>query len=79
METVAHEEVVHELADLLIARYGERAASHAKHQSLIAARRAEQRTMEAWRWIADAVERTWQTEPAREGQGQCQVPRPHWW
>lgn len=60
---IEHDSVVHELADLLIARYGERAASHAKHQSLKAAQRDEQLTMEAWRWIADAVEQVWRAEP----------------
>jgi hypothetical protein len=58
-----HDTMVHELADLLIARYGERAASHAKHQSLKAAQRDEQRKMEAWRWIAEAVEQAWKGEP----------------
>ncbi|MGO8916307.1 MAG: hypothetical protein ACLQJR_10400 [Stellaceae bacterium] len=60
---IEHDSVVHELAELLIERYGERAASHAKHQSLIAARHDEQRTMEAWRWIAEAVEQVWKAEP----------------
>ena len=58
-----HDSLIHELASLLIARYGERAASHAKHQSLKAAHRDEQRTMEAWLWIADAVEQVWRAEP----------------
>ncbi|MGO8920611.1 MAG: hypothetical protein ACLQJR_32360 [Stellaceae bacterium] len=60
---IEHDSVVHELAELLIERYGERAASHAKHQSLRAAYRDEQRMMEAWRWIADAVEHVWKAEP----------------
>jgi len=55
--------VVDELAQLLIARYGERAASHARHQSLKAAYRREQRATDAWRWIADAVEQIWRAEP----------------
>jgi hypothetical protein len=62
---IEHENVVHELAILLVARYGERAASHAKHESLKAARRHEPGQMEAWRWIADAVEQIWKTEPAQ--------------
>jgi hypothetical protein len=60
---IEHDGVVRELADLLIARYGERAASHAKHQSLKAAQRDEHRTREAWCWIADAVEQVWRAEP----------------
>jgi hypothetical protein len=60
---IEHDSVVNELAQLLIARYGERAASHAKHQSLKAAWRQEARATEAWRWIAVAVEEIWRTEP----------------
>ena len=60
---IEHDSVVDELAHLLIARYGERAASHAKHQSLKAAQRRATRAMEAWRWIAATVEQIWRTEP----------------
>lgn len=60
-----HKNVVQELAILLVARYGERAASHAKHESLKAAHRDEPAQMEAWRWIADAVEQIWKTEPVQ--------------
>jgi len=62
---IEHKNVVQELAILLVARYGERAASHAKHESLKAARRDELGQMEAWRWIADAVEQIWKTEPVQ--------------
>jgi hypothetical protein len=55
---------IHDLAELLIARYGERAASFATHQSLKAGHRGEQRMMEAWRSIADVTERVWKVEPA---------------
>ena len=60
---IEQDSVVTEIAHLLIERYGERAASHAKHQSLKAACRQETRAMEAWRWIAVAVEQIWRTEP----------------
>jgi hypothetical protein len=60
---IEHDTVVNELADLLIARYGERAASHARYQSLKAAQRDERHSMEAWRWIAEAVEQVWRAEP----------------
>ena len=60
---IENDSVVNEIALLLIERYGERAASHAQHQSLKAARRHETRAMEAWRWIAVAVEQIWRTEP----------------
>ena len=60
---IEHDSVIHELAQLLIERYGERAASHATHQSLKAAQRRETRAMEAWRWIAATVEQIWRTEP----------------
>ena len=59
-----HDREIHELAELLIARHGERAASYATHQSLKAAQRGDQRTMQAWRWIADTAEQVWKVEPA---------------
>jgi hypothetical protein len=58
-----HNHEIHELAELLIARRGERAASYAKYQSLTASHRGEQRMMEAWRSIADVAERVWKVEP----------------
>jgi hypothetical protein len=60
---IEHDTVVYELADLLIARYGERAASHARLQSLKAAQRDDPRVTEAWRWIAEVVEELWRAEP----------------
>jgi hypothetical protein len=57
---------IQELAALLIERYGERAASHARYQSLKAAWRGEQRKMEAWRWIADAIDQLWRAGPTSE-------------
>jgi hypothetical protein len=54
---------IHEIAELLIARRGERAASYATYQSLRAGHRGEQRMMEAWRSIADVTERVWKVEP----------------
>jgi hypothetical protein len=58
-----HDHEIHELAELLIARQGERATTFATHQSLKAGHRGEQRMMEAWRSIADAAERVWTVEP----------------
>lgn len=69
---IEHKNVIEELAVLLVQRYGERAASHAKHQSLKAARRDEPGQMEAWLWIANAVEQIWKTEPT---QRTVEVPR----
>jgi hypothetical protein len=54
---------VYELAQLLIARHGERATSYATHQSLKARHRGERRMMEVWRWIADTAEQVWKVEP----------------
>jgi hypothetical protein len=54
---------IHELAELLIERHGERATTFATHQSLKAGHRGEQRLSEAWRWIADAAEQVWKVEP----------------
>jgi hypothetical protein len=59
-----HDHEIHEIAELLIARRGERAASYAKYQSLSAGHRGERRMMEAWRSIADVAERVWKVEPA---------------
>jgi hypothetical protein len=59
-----HDHEIHELAELLIARRGERATSYATHQSLKASHRGEQRMSEAWRSIADVAERVWKVEPA---------------
>ncbi len=64
--SIDYNRAIHELADLLIERYGERAASHARYQSLKAAQRGEQRKMEAWRWIADAIEQLWRAGPKSE-------------
>jgi hypothetical protein len=69
---IEHKNVVQELAILLVQRYGERAASHAKHQSLKAARRDEPGQMEAWLWIANAVEQIWKLEPAQRS---AEVPQ----
>jgi hypothetical protein len=59
-----HDSEIHDLAELLIARRGERAASYATYQSLSAGHRGEQRMSEAWRSIADVAERVWKVEPA---------------
>jgi len=51
----SHDHEVSEIAELLIARYGERAASHASLQALKARSMGLPLHMEAWRWIAEAV------------------------
>ena len=61
-----HDREILELAELLIARHGERATSYATHQSLKAGHRGDLRTMVAWRWIADATEHVWKVEPVRQ-------------
>jgi hypothetical protein len=61
-----HDREIHELAELLIARCGERARSYATHQSFEAGHRGEQRTMEAWLRIADAADQVWRVEPVRQ-------------
>jgi len=53
---------VREIADLLIARYGERAASHARLQALKARDRGEPPRTEAWESIANAVIREMRAE-----------------
>jgi hypothetical protein len=57
---------IRELAELLVARHGERATTFAKFQSLKAGYRGERRTMEAWRSIADVAERVWKVEPVKQ-------------
>ncbi|HXZ01055.1 MAG TPA: hypothetical protein VEI03_13725 [Stellaceae bacterium] len=54
---------IYELAEMLIARHGERAASYATHQSLKARHRGEHGMMEAWRSIATTAEHVWKIEP----------------
>jgi len=56
---------VQEIAELLIARYGERAASHASLQALKARREGQALHQEAWEWITDAVVRAMRTEERR--------------
>jgi hypothetical protein len=50
----------------LISRYGEQAAAYASHQALKARRRGDQRLMDAWNWIAGAVNEVLRTEPEEE-------------
>jgi hypothetical protein len=50
-----HDASVREIAEVLIAHYGERAASHASLQALKARQRGESRKVEVWERIADAV------------------------
>ena len=54
MET-NHDAILREIAELLIARYGERAASHASLQALKARQMGLSLHMEAWKWIAQAI------------------------
>jgi hypothetical protein len=61
-----YDQEIRELADLLIERYGERAASHARYQALKAAQSGEERKTEAWRWIADAIDQLWRSGPSSE-------------
>lgn len=51
----AHSASITEIAELLIASYGERAANHAALQAAKARNHGEARLMEAWEWIANAV------------------------
>jgi len=53
-----------ELAYLLIERYGLRAATYARYQSLNAARHNQKHIMETWRRIANAADQVWRLEPA---------------
>jgi len=54
---------VRNIADLLIARYGERAISYASHQALVARKAGATRRMEAWRQIAGAALQVLRAEP----------------
>jgi hypothetical protein len=56
------------IAKLLISRYGEQAYAHASHQALKARERGNRRHMEAWRWIAGAVQELLRAEPEEEEQ-----------
>jgi hypothetical protein len=57
------------IAKLLIARYGVKAHAHAAHQALKARERGDERTMNAWRRIAVAVEELLRSEPEDENAG----------
>jgi hypothetical protein len=63
-----HNHEVQELATMLIARYGERAVSYASYQALRARYSGEQRKMEAWGWISDAVTELWRAGPSVDDQ-----------
>lgn len=63
INSTKYDREIYELAELLIARRGQRAASYATHESLKAHHRGEQRMTEAWRSIANTVEKVWKTEP----------------
>jgi hypothetical protein len=58
-----HQKDVRDLAKLLISRYGEQAAAYASHQALKARQRGDPRVMEAWRWIASAIDEVLRSEP----------------
>ena len=64
MSTVPdHNKDIRDLAKLLISRYGEQASAYASHQALKARQRGDQRVMDAWRWIAGAIEEVLRSEP----------------
>ena len=52
------------LAELAIARYGERASAYASLQVLKARYQRQARVMEAWQRIADAVQQIFRAEPS---------------
>jgi len=54
---------VRKIAELLIVRYGERAASHATLQALKARQGRESEYREVWESVAAAVARSLRTEP----------------
>jgi hypothetical protein len=54
---------IHDVAKLLISRYGERAYAHAIHQALKARETADKRRQEAWRRIAVTVREVLRAEP----------------
>lgn len=52
------------LAELAIARYGERASAYASLQVLKARYQRQPRVMDAWQRIADAVQQIFRAEPS---------------
>ncbi len=75
------------LAEILIARFGVRAPSYAVLQALKARCRGQQRTMEIWHRIADAIPNILRTDPnwatpAKRPDSPFTVsrapPPPHW-
>jgi hypothetical protein len=53
----------HELAKLLISRYGVQAESFAAHQALKAREQGDERRTALWHWLAGAVVEVLRTEP----------------
>ena len=63
------------VAKLLISHYGVQAGTYASHQALKARERGDERLVEAWRWIAGAVEEVLRAPPDdEEGERQEELP-----
>ena len=65
---------IQELAELLIARRGERAVCYARLEALKANHRGEARTSEMWFRIADAVDHVWRVEPVETIEAAPEAP-----
>lgn len=65
---------IHELAELLIARRGEKAMTFARYEALKANRRGEPLVSEMWFRIADATEQFWRVEPTAPAEAPHAAP-----
>jgi hypothetical protein len=65
---------IQELAELLIARRGEKAMTYARYEALKANRRGALKTSETWSRIADAAEQVWRVEPADAKEAPREAP-----
>jgi len=64
----------HAVAKLLISHYGVQAGPYASHQALKARERGDERLMQAWRWIAGAVDEVLRADPDEDGEREDEQP-----
>jgi hypothetical protein len=64
----------HAVAKLLISHYGVQAGPYASHQALKARERGDERLMQAWRWIAGAVDEVLRADPDEDSKREDERP-----
>ena len=64
----------HAVAKLLISHYGVQAGPYASQQALKARESGDERLMQAWRWIAGAVDEVLRADPDEDGEREDEQP-----